>query len=393
LIKIDFDKCVGCQLCMKECPFNAIEFIGKYPDIGAACKACGVCVEKCPFNALSLLSAEKKIDGNWTGILVFAEQIDGEPVPVVYELLGKARELAEKCKEKVHCIILAEKAKSTENLISHGADKVHVFEHAKLKRYNPESYAKILSEFVMELRPSIFLMGATSVGRELAPKTSSRLRTGLTADCTVLTINDDGLLVQTRPAFGGNIMASIVSPTARPQMASVRYKVMEKIPPKKRNGEVVGENVDERLLSDDVEVLDEVFLPKEEDIVNANVIVSGGKGMGKKESFTLLYELAGCLGASVGASRPAVDASWAEYPSQVGLSGKTVKPELYIACGISGSTAHIAGMETSKVIAAINNDPDAPIFNYVDFGIVGDVNEVLPEIISEIRKRTSKKNR
>ena len=330
---------------------------------------------------------EKKVEGDWSGVLVFGEQSGGKISPVVYELLGKGRELADGLGQDLKCVILCDDIQDPESLVRHGADEVHIISNPKLALYNSEYYANILTEFILKHMPNMFLIGATNLGRELAPRTSTRLRAGLTADCTFLETNEEGLLVQTRPAFGGNIMASILSPYARPQMATVRYKVMDKIDPSERKGKIVKTKAQSKHLKGPIEVLEEEMLPVEEDIVNSEAIVAGGKGMGKKAGFLILSDLASLIGANVGASRPAIDANWADYPVQIGLSGKVVKPKLYIGCGISGAVQHTAGMATSDVIVAVNKDEDALIFNIADFGIVGDVNEVIPALIEELKSR------
>lgn len=390
MITIDKDKCVSCGACQSKCPFQAIVFSDKYPEVTDKCRACGACVNVCPVDAITLKQSEKKASKDWRGVLVFGEQVNAKVAPVVYELLGKGRELADELGQELMCVILCDEAEDPKDLISYGADKVYVISDKKLAVYNSETYANVLADFIRRTKPNIFLVGATNEGRELAPRTSTRLRAGLTADCTILESNDEGLLVQTRPAFGGNIMASIVSPYARPQMATVRYKVMQRPKPHSREGEVIHEKPDPKLLESPLEVVEECMLEQGEDIVNADVIVAGGKGMGKKENFMLLGDLACMLGGCVGASRPAIDANWAQYPHQVGLSGRVVKPTLYVACGISGAIQHSCGMEASEHIIAVNKDPQAPIFEISDFGIVGDIEEILPALISEIDKRKKK---
>ena len=387
MIIVDNDKCIGCGICQKQCPFQAIVMVEKLPQIDEKCTLCGACVNVCPAKALSLELAQKKVQGDWSGILVFCEQYLGRISPVVYELLGKGRQLADQLGQELSCIVIGDEIEDVQSLFGHGADDVHIISHPKLCAYNSEYYANILADFIREKTPNIFLIGASNLGRELAPRISTRLRAGLTADCTVLEANEEGLLVQTRPAFGGNIMASIVSPHARPQMATVRYKVLEKPKNTGKKGKIIRSKPDQKHLKGPIEVLEELPLPSDEDIVNSECIVAGGKGMGKKEGFLMLNDLASLIGGSVAASRPAIDALWAQYPVQIGLSGKVVKPRLYIGCGISGAVQHTVGMESANTIVAVNKDPKAPIFDIADFGIVADVNELLPELIKELKSR------
>ena len=266
-------------------------------------------------------------------------------------------------------------------------DKVIVYQHPSLARFLPEPYTRVLSSLVRKYKPEIVLAGATTTGRSFLARVATDLYTGLTADCTGLEIGDDGLLYQTRPAFGGNIMATILCPYTRPQMSTVRHKVMTAVAPgSEMRGEIIHEPVLEQLLSSQVSVIDFIRdLTQQVNIVDADIIVSGGRGMGKPENFALLKELADELGGAVGASRAAVDAGWMPYPHQVGQTGKTVCPKLYIACGISGAVQHLAGMQSSDCIIAINKDPDAPIFQLADFGFVGDALEVVGELLKQIR--------
>lgn len=340
----------------------------------------------CRENAIVMEKEEKKIDlTEYKGILIFGEQRKGIISLVVYELLGKGRELADKLKERLECVILGNNMRGqAEELISYGVDKVYLYDRPLLEEFRDDPYTKLLVSLIQETKPSIFLLGATSVGRSLAPRIATMLRTGLTADCTGLDIDSEGNLLQTRPAFGGNIMATILCRNNRPQMATVRYKVMkraEKIPGYK--GEIVCKNFDEEAIPDRTRIkkIIESEGKGEVNITEANIIVSGGKGLSNPDGFKLVRELADALGGAVGASRVVVDEGWIGYPHQVGLSGRTVRPKLYIACGISGAVQHLAGMQTSDTIVAINKDPSAPIFRVADYGIVGDLYEVIPEII------------
>jgi electron transfer flavoprotein alpha subunit len=317
------------------------------------------------------------------GVLVFGEQ-HGRISSVVYELLGKGRELADKLGEDLYCVVLGSEVQSdAENLLEYEVDRVYLYDDPVLAQYRDDPYVHVLSEFVGEMTPSVVLIGATPIGRSLAPRLATKLRTGLTADCTGLDIDADGHLVQTRPAYGGNVMATIITREARPQMATVRYKVMKSATRTPgRRGDLLTLPVDPNVV-DRTRIVNTYQAQEEKSMTEADVIVSGGKGLGSPEGFKLLKRLADALGGVVGASRVVVDEGWIEYKHQVGLSGKTVRPKLYIACGISGAVQHLAGMQTSDTIVAINNDPAAPIFRIADYGIVGDVYEVVPEIIQQ----------
>lgn len=325
----------------------------------------------------------------YKGVWVFVEQRDGVVEKVSLELVSKAREIADKIDEKVTAVVLGEKVSHlTEDLIYYGADIVKGIEHELLKKYTTESYTKVLAKEINEGKPEIMLIGATTIGRDLAPRVAARIYTGLTADCTVLDIDPETKnLLMTRPAFGGNIMATIICPEHRPQMSSVRPGVMtlnEK--DETRQGQITIEKADLTEADLNVEIIEEVKEKKAKlKIEDANVLVSGGRGLGKKEAFEALNALAQRLGGLVSASRAAVDAGWVDKNYQVGQTGKTVRPHLYIACGISGAIQHVAGMEEAEFIIAINSNPEAPIFEIADLGIVGDANKIIPALLDELK--------
>ncbi|MBS7619269.1 electron transfer flavoprotein subunit alpha [Candidatus Bathyarchaeota archaeon] len=388
VIRIDLEKCSGCGICVSACPFGSIEMVENHPLIKEDCRLCGSCVSACPLGLISLVESSKKGDvEQYKGVAVFAEQRGGVIHPVAYELLGKGKELSKQLNEPLYAVLLGCGIKEAAGeLAIRGADKVYVYDDPMLREIREDPYADVLSKFVKEEKPSIFLIGATAIGRSLGPKLAAKLRTGLTADCTGLEIDPETkLLKQTRPAFGGNVMATIICPDSRPQMATVRYKVMKEAEKNSDSkGEIIEKKMDYKGISDRVKILD--FQPAKEtvSIVDADIVISGGKGLGEAKGFRLLEELANIMDGAVGASRPTVDEGWIDYTHQVGLSGKTVRPKLYIACGISGAVQHLAGMKTSDYIIAINKDKEAPIFKVATLGIVGDCYEVLPILQKKI---------
>ena len=323
-------------------------------------------------------------------VWIFAEQHEGRINTVTYELLGEGRKLADDLNMSLCAVLLGSNvSEQAQDLISHGADKVYVADKVELEYFRDEPYAAVLIDLVEKHKPNIFLCGATAIGRSLVSRVSLALRAGLTADCTGLAIDGDtGNLLQTRPAFGGNIMATIITPNTRPQMATVRHKVMkEAATDTSRTGEVLVQEIAETLLKCRTKRLR--FEPEIESTVNiaeADIIVSGGRGLQKPENFSVVRDLAEVLGAGVGASRAAVDADWIPYSHQVGQTGKTVCPKIYFACGISGQIQHLAGMSSADIIIAINKDADAPIFKVATYGIVGDALKILPILTREFQK-------
>ena len=331
---------------------------------------------------------ERQDINQYKDIWVFAEQRQGKITPVVIELLGEGRKLADTKGIKLNAILLGKDVNGlAEELIAYGAETVYVADDPLLENFTTDGYTKVIVDAVNEIKPEIVLIGATNIGRDLAPRIASRLNTGLTADCTKLEIDpEDGKIKQTRPAFGGNIMATIICPDARPQMSTVRPGVMDKAVRNDDNkGNIVPLKYDIKESDIRTKIIEIVKHAVEKvSLTDANIIVSGGLGLQNADGFKLIEELADKLGGVVGSSRAAVDAGWIDESHQVGQTGTTVKPNLYIACGISGAIQHLAGMKESSIIVAINKDPDAPIFSVADYGIVGDLYKVIPEIISEI---------
>ena len=330
---------------------------------------------------------------DYQGIWVFAEQRHGELQKVSLEILGESRRLADELGVKLTAVLLGNNIGHLANKLGEfGADEVLVADHKELENYTTDGYTKVLCELVNDMKPGIFFIGATFIGRDLGPRVAARLKTGLTADCTSLAVEvEDGALLATRPAFGGNIMATIACPNHRPQMATVRPGVFSRLTEKNYDYKV--ENVNVELEASDIRttILEVIKANKQViDISEAKIIVSGGRGVGSKENFSLLQELADTLGGVVGGSRGAVDKGWIERDYQVGQTGKTVRPSIYIACGISGAIQHVAGMQESDMIIAINKDESAPIMKVADYAIVGDLNKVIPEMINELKSMESK---
>lgn len=393
-IKIIPENCKGCRLCVPACPFGAIEIINKQAIITDKCVLCGACVGACKFNAIVIEKKEeapKQDLSAYKGIWVFAEQHAGHTQSVAFELIAEARKLAQDLKEEVSAVLLGsgDLKNQAKELIEYGADKVYVASDSHLKNYLTEPYSEVIVELINKYKPEIFLLGATTTGRDLASRIAARIRVGLTADCTALDIDPEKKIIrQTRPAFGGNIMATIISPNYRPQMSTVRPKVFKKLQKDtSRKGEIieVKPSVSQKSLRTKIiEIIQST--EKKVNLAEAEIIVSGGRGIGCAENFKLIQGLADAIGGAVGASRATVDAGWISQFHQVGQTGKTVSPKLYIACGISGAIQHLAGMSSSDIIIAINKDPYAPIFDVATYGIVGDVLEVVPAMTKKFKE-------
>lgn len=386
------EKCKGCSICVKNCPFEAITMENKIAVIGATCTGCGVCVEKCPFKAIEKTEEEREVKdlSAYKDVWVFAEQRDGVIMPVVIELLGEGKKLANEVGCNLCAVLCGHHVEGlADQLFEYGADKVYVADHEELATYRTDAYTKVINDAIEEYKPEIVLLGATHIGRDLGPCLAVKANTGLTADCTKLEIDpEDKKIKQTRPAFGGNLMATIVCPNHRPQMSTVRPGVMEKAAFEEgRKGELIKLNVEFKEGDIRTKVLEIVKTMKDTvSLTDAEIIVSGGMGLGKPEGFELLKQLADKLGGIVAASRAAVDAGWIDHAYQVGQTGTTVKPKIYIACGISGAIQHVAGMQNSEQIIAINTNENAPIFEIADYGIVGDLYKVIPAIMEALDK-------
>ncbi len=391
MLIVNDELCIGCEICEDNCTFGAITVVGGIAVVGDSCTLCGSCVDSCEVEALMIEGAEKNVQMNlvdWSGVWVYCEFRAGKLASVSLELLGIGRKLADDRGVKLSAVLIGAATKTcADTLIAHGADIVYRADDPSLADFTDETYGAVLTTLIQKNKPEVVLAGATAIGRSFIPGVANILGAGLTADCTQLAIReDDGALLQTRPAFGGNIMATIVCPSSRPQMSTVRPKVMkELVYDEGRSGEIIDVDLDPVMLQSKVRVLESVISKHDDvNIQDSDILVGGGRGLDNEKGFELIRELAGMLNASVSASRAAVDAGWISYPHQVGQTGKTVAPKLYIACGISGAIQHVAGMQSSETIVAINRDENAPIFDVADFGIVGDLFEVLPKLISKI---------
>lgn len=389
-IKIDIEKCIGCSLCVHACAMDAITIVNKKAKIDLnKCTLCAACLEACKKYEAITITKEDTACGDdllqYAHVAVFIEQREGVISGVSYEMLGEGRKLADQMGEKLFAVMPGyEMQKDAEEIIKYGADKVFYFDGECCANFLDDTYASIISDFIIQEKPSVFLAGATAIGRSFMPKVAAKVYGGMTADCTKLEIDTEKkLLLGTRPAFGGNLMATIICPNRRPQIATVRHKVMK---PAQRDehriGEVIVHKIEAHSINERSKLVDIVKeIESTVNITEADIIVSGGRGIMKPENFSLIRELAELLGGAVGASRATVDAGWIPYSHQVGQTGKTVCPKLYIACGISGAVQHMAGMQSSDYIIAINKDPDADIFQIANLGIVGNVLEILPELI------------
>ncbi|MCS7281293.1 MAG: FAD-binding protein [Desulfobacterota bacterium] len=391
---ISLDACIGCKRCIKVCPVDAIEHFYTEEELKI--------IEELKSRGLWKEEPEEKLDlkvkglNEYRGVWVFVEQEFGCAATVSWELLGVGSKLAKDLDVELSAFILGHEIEHLAyEAFTYGAQKVYLIDNPVLKHYRTEPYLKATVYLIRKYKPEIVLMGATGLGRDLAGAVATELETGLTADCTGLTIDKETrLLEQTRPAFGGNIMATILTRNHRPQMASVRPHVMP-MPPKNPNakGEIIREEIALREEEIKVKVLE---ITREEavqtiDISGAEILVSGGRGLQAAENFKLLEELAEVLGGTVSASRAAVDAGWVPYERQVGQTGKTVRPKIYIACGISGAIQHLVGMQDSQIIIAINRDRDAPIFEVAHYGIVGDLFQIVPILTRRLRELMNKK--
>lgn len=370
------------------CPFGAISYENGKIDISSACKMCKMCVKKgegvIEYREDVKVSVDKSL---WNGVCVYVDHCGEKIHRVTYELLGKAKELASVTGHPVYALVIGNNlGDSVKKLLRYGVDKVFVYDNEAFENFRIEPYTTAFCDFIEKVKPSSILVGATNLGRQLAPRVAARQRAGLTADCTVLEMKENTDLVQIRPAFGGNIMAQIISPDTRPQFCTARYKVFnEPVPSDTESGEIVKMDLDSEKLTSAIEIISSVDKPKDIDISESDVIVAVGRGAMSEAMRGYAKELADLLGGVVACSRPLVEGNIYDAKHQIGLSGRTVKPKFIICLGISGAVQFAAGMKSSDCIVAVNTDKSAPIFDVAHYAVVGDVNEIVPKLIEKIK--------
>lgn len=384
-------KCTGCGLCQSNCPFGAIDMTEQGPELNAACKVCGICVKSCPQKAIVRLETKPvSVDkSGWNDILVFAEFSGNRLHPVSLELIGKARTLARAVPGfKVRAVLVGNGVSACAQELRHyGVAEIAVYDDPALGYFRADAYAACVEDYIRSCRPSVVLVGATALGRSLAPRIATRFHTGLTADCTKLELRENTDLVQIRPAFGGNIMAQIVTPNTRPQFATVRYKVMDApIREAAAAGNVLARRLPAGVKASRANLVSAFPVPPRKTISDAEILVVGGRGLRKESDLSLVQELAELLGGDWAVTRPLVEKGWAGNDRQIGLSGRTVRPRLIITCGVSGAIQFTACMNASEHIVAINTDRTAPIFETAHVAIVGDLYDTIPVLINELKE-------
>ncbi|HCX63653.1 MAG TPA: electron transfer flavoprotein subunit alpha [Eubacteriaceae bacterium] len=390
-LQFDREKCDLCEVCIEKCPFNALEIIDAKVVVNDACRMCGICIKACPQEAIYFEQKSGQVDKTkWKGFLIFAEQEEGTVHPVTFELVGEAKRLSEQNGFEVNVAVMGgeETAPNTEMLRHFGVDRIFVYEHERLKHFRADAYANAMADCVTRMQPSVVLVGATSLGRSLAPRLATRFHTGLTADCTKLEMRENTDLVQIRPAFGGNVMAQILTTNSRPQFATVRYKVMD-APQKKQeaSGEIIRCQVPQEMVDSKIEVKDVHPAKKSRRLEDEDVLVVAGRGVKDEKGLKLVEELADALEGQVCYTRAIVDEGMGDPARQIGLSGKTVKPKLIVTCGVSGSIQFAAGMNGADCIVAIDSDPKAQIFGLAHYCMTEDLYQVLPPMIDRLKEK------
>ena len=390
-LKFDAQKCVLCGQCVQSCPFGALSIGKDSIEVNENCRMCGLCVRHCPEQAIRFEQRANEIDkSQWRDFLVYIEQERGDIHPVAYELIGEARKMAPKVGYQVNCVIIGGPgtAQNAEKLLYYGVHKVYVYEHEGFAGFRADCYADAVADCIAAIKPSSVLIGATALGRSLAPRLSTRFHTGLTADCTTLDIKSSTDLVQIRPAFGGNIMAQIAITRSRPQFATVRYRVMDRAPRlDKPQGEIVRCAVSDEMASSRIRVLSSTTVEKNKSLEEEDILVVAGRGVRSEKDVEMCRALAESLGGQLAFTRPMVENGFGDNAHQIGLSGRTVRPKLIITCGVSGAIQFTSCMTGAECIVAINTDPEAPIFKVAHYCLVDDLYRVVPRLTELARGR------
>lgn len=395
-IIVNSEKITNIKKVLELCPFGALEEVDGKIEINAACKMCKMCVKKGPEGAFEFEEDEVVAinKDDWRGITVYVEHSNGKIHPVTYELIGKAKELAGKINHPVYCVFVGNNIKDKcEPLLTYGIDEVFVYDDEELDKFRIEPYAAAVESYISNIKPTIMLFGGTTIGRSLAPRLAARFRTGLTADCTILDIQENTDLDQIRPAFGGNIMAHINTPNHRPQFATVRYKIFS-VPEKveKPSGKITICEIEKDKLKSNIKVLETKVKNKVVGIEDAQVVVVVSRAFKKAEDIKMAKKLADLLGGQLAGTRPTIESGWIDARKQIGLSGRTVKPKLIITCGVSGAVQFVAGMKGSDYIISINQDENAPIFDVAHLALIGDIYEIIPMLIEKIENIKKENN-
>lgn len=388
-LKFDSEKCTLCGLCVQKCPFGALTIEGSGISVGDTCRMCGLCTRNCPEHAIHFEQRAKAFDkSEWKNFLIYVEQERGDIHPVVYELIGEARKMAVKVGYEVNCVIIGGKgtADNARKLLPYGADHVYVYEHEGFEGFRADCYTDAFADCISATKPSSVLIGATALGRSLAPRLSTRFHTGLTADCTTLDIKPNSDMIQIRPAFGGNIMAQIGITSSRPQFATVRYRVMDKAEKvADPQGEIVVCPVSDEMTHSRIKILSSEVIEKKRTLEEEDILVVAGRGVRNEKDVQMCRELAEALGGQLAFTRPMVENGFGDTAHQIGLSGRTVRPHLIITCGVSGAIQFTSCMTGSECIVAINNDPQAQIFKVAHYCIVDDLYKVVPKLTELVR--------
>ncbi len=391
LIRFNAARCDLCGTCIRDCPFGALSMGERGIEVGETCRMCGLCVRRCPHKAITFEQKAGAVDKRqWRDFLIFVEQERGDIHPVAYELIGEARKMAPKVGYKVNCVLVGGEgtAQNAEKLLPYGVDTVYVYEHPGFAGFKADCYADAVADCIANTQPSSVLIGATSLGRSLAPRLSTRYHTGLTADCTTLDIQPNTDMVQIRPAFGGNIMAQILIANSRPQFATVRYRVMDRAKKVDNPTGIVARcKVTDAMVHSGIKVISSTLIEKKKTIEEAERIVAIGRGVRNEEGVELCRQLAQALGAQLAFTRPMVEQGVGDQLHQIGLSGHTVRPKLIITCGVSGAIQFTSCMNSAETIVAINSDPNAQIFGVASYCIVDDLYQVVPKLTQLLQER------